>query len=347
MGIFVKEKAGRAPIGAPWKMRLDEHKSVGKVILLGVDEIAPNPAQPRQEFDLDALKGLADSIQLNGVLQPVLVRKRDENTKKDDDPDSAKPYELISGERRLRASRLCGKETIPAVIMDASARQSAVYAILENIQRRDLSLFEEAEALRTLIVEWGVTQEEAAAKLGMAQSTIANKLRLLSLSSAEQKIILENRLTERHGRALLRLEAGEGRELVANLVAEKHLTVRETEELVARLLAGEQLEQIQAQDAGTQQLQDNPSQEIQQNAAVESPAPAAPPERVRKKTKRVLLVKDVRVFFNTVNQAIDAMKHAGIPAETRREDHGEYIEYLVRIPTGNVHPSAAGRKAAR
>ena len=231
--------------------------------------------------------------------------------------------------------------------LDASARQSAVYAILENIQRRDLSLFEEAEALRTLIVEWGVTQEEAAAKLGMAQSTIANKLRLLSLSSAEQKIILENRLTERHGRALLRLETGEGRELVANLVAEKHLTVRETEELVARLLAGEQLEQIQAQDAGTQQLQDNPSQEIQQNAAVESPAPAAPPERVRKKTKRVLLVKDVRVFFNTVNQAIDAMKHAGIPAETRREDHGEYIEYLVRIPTGNVHPSAAGRKAAR
>lgn len=324
-------------------MRLDEHKSIGKVILLGVDEIAPNPAQPRQEFDLEALKGLADSIQLNGVLQPVLVRKRDEN-KKDDDPDSTKPYELISGERRLRASKLCGKETIPAVVMDASARQSAVYAILENIQRRDLNLFEEAEALRTLIVEWGVTQEEAAAKLGMAQSTIANKLRLLSLSSAEQKVILENQLTERHGRALLRLKAGEGRELVANMVAEKHLTVRETEELVARLLAGEQLEQIQAQNTSPEQLQDSQSQDIQQNAAVESPAPA---ERVRKKTKRVLLVKDVRVFFNTVNQAIDAMKHAGIPAETRREDHGEYIEYHVRIPTGNVHPAAVSRKAAR
>lgn len=344
MGIFVKEKAGRSSIGAPWKMRLDEHKSIGKVILLGVDEIAPNPAQPRQEFDLEALKGLADSIQLNGVLQPVLVRKRDEN-KKDDDPDSAKPYELISGERRLRASRLCGKETIPAVVMDASARQSAVYAILENIQRRDLNLFEEAEALRTLIVEWGVTQEEAAAKLGMAQSTIANKLRLLSLSPVEQKIILENRLTERHGRALLRLEAGEGRELVANLVAEKHLTVRETEELIARLLAGEQLEQIQASNESNGQVQQNQPQNAQENVIVQQPVP--PVEPVRKKTKRVLLVKDVRVFFNTVNQAIDAMKHAGIPAETRREDHGEYIEYHVRIPTGNVHPAAVSRKAAR
>ena len=118
-----------------------------------------------------------------------------------------------------------------------------------------MNLFEEAEALRTLIVEWGVTQEEAAAKLGMAQSTIANKLRLLSLSPAEQKIILENRLTERHGRALLRLEGGQGRELVANLVAERHLTVRETEELVARLLAGEHVEQIQRNEQQTEKEQ--------------------------------------------------------------------------------------------
>lgn len=344
MGIFVKEKAGRSSIGAPWKMRLDEHKSVGKVILLGVDEIAPNPAQPRQEFDLDALKGLADSIQLNGVLQPILVRKREESSKQDDTPDGAKPYELISGERRLRASKLCGKETIPAVVMDASARQSAVYAILENIQRRDLNLFEEAEALRTLIVEWGVTQEEAAAKLGMAQSTIANKLRLLSLSPAEQKIILENRLTERHGRALLRLEAGQGRELVANLVAERHLTVREAEELVARLLAGEQLEQIQRNEQQTEKEQPAAAPVPQPQPPVEV---VQPTERLRKKTRRVLLVKDVRVFLNTVNQAIDAMKHAGIPAETRREDHGEYIEYHVRIPTGNVHPASGSRKAAR
>lgn len=342
MGIFVKDKAGRSSIGAPWKMRLDEHKSVGKVILLGVDEIAPNPAQPRQEFDLDALKSLADSIQLNGVLQPVLVRRR-EQPPKEDDPDSAKPYELISGERRLRASRLCGQETIPAVVMDASARQSAVYAILENIQRKDLNLFEEAEALHTLIVEWGVTQEEAAAKLGMAQSTIANKLRLLSLSAAEQKIILENRLTERHGRALLRLEAGEGRELVANLVAEKHLTVRETEELVVRLLSGEQLEQIQS---GQPEPSPQPAGQPAEQPVAQPPVEVVQ-ERPRKRNRKVLLVKDVRVFFNTVNQAIDAMKHAGIPAETRREDHGEYIEYHVRIPTSAPRTVSGSRKMAR
>ena len=227
MGFFRKEKDKNDDFSP--------HKTAGKVVLLDVNEIAPNPAQPRQTFDLEALKGLSDSIRVNGVLQPVLVRKSDSGDH---------PYELISGERRLRASKLCGNETIPAVIMDSTARQSAVFAILENIQRRDLNLFEEAAALRTLVVEWGVTQEEAAAKLGMAQSTIANKMRLLALSPKEQRIILENNLTERHGRALLRLQSGESRELAASLIAEKHLTVRETEELVSRLLAGETLEEI-------------------------------------------------------------------------------------------------------
>ncbi len=316
MGIFIRNK--NQNFG-----QLDQHKTVGKVILLSTDEIAPNPAQPRQEFDLDALKGLADSIQLNGVLQPILVRRTDP-TKSD------KPYELISGERRLRAMKLCGKDSIPAIVMDStSARQSAVYAILENIQRKDLNLFEEAAALRTLVVEWGVTQEEAAAKLGMAQSTIANKIRLLALSPAEQQIILENRMTERHGRALLRLTSGENREVVTKLVGERHLTVRETEELIERLLAGETLQSIEQKERETsvpEQLQEQP---------VPPPTEVVAP-RKRGRSRKVMLVKDVRIFLNTVNQAIDAMKHAGIPAESRQEDHGEYIEYLVRIPTSKV-----------
>lgn len=306
--------------------QIDQHKTVGKVILLNPDEIAPNPAQPRQEFDLEALKSLADSIKLNGVLQPILVRKTDPIK-------SDKPYELISGERRLRASKLCGNDTVPAIVMESTnARQSAVYAILENIQRKDLNLFEEAAALRTLVVEWGVTQEEAAAKLGMAQSTIANKMRLLALSPSEQQTILENRLTERHGRALLRLPCGENRETVTQMVGERHLTVRETEELVERLLAGETLQSIE--------------QSGQENAGVSEPPPAQQipvlpePQPVnlkrRGKPRKVMLVKDVRIFLNTVNQAIDAMKHAGIPAESHQEDHGEYIEYLVRIPTSRV-----------
>lgn len=310
MGFFRKDK-DKSEDFSP-------HKTAGKVVLLGVNEIAPNPAQPRQTFDLEALKGLSDSIRVNGVLQPVLVRKTDSGDQ---------PYELISGERRLRASKLCGNETIPAVIMDSTARQSAVFAILENIQRRDLNLFEEAAALRTLVVEWGVTQEEAAAKLGMAQSTIANKMRLLALSPKEQRIILENGLSERHGRALLRLQAGESRELAAALIAEKHLTVRETEELVSRLLAGETLDEI---------FQPPKPAVPAPVAAPQSPVQMLPPildKKIgRKKARKVLLVKDVRVFLNTVNQAIDAMKHAGIPAESEREDHEEYIEYRVRIP---------------
>lgn len=312
MGIFSKNKNQNYGL-------VDQHKTVGKVILLSTDEIAPNPAQPRQEFDLDALNGLSESIKLNGVLQPILVRRTA--------PDkSDKPYELISGERRLRASMLCGNETIPAVVMDSTARQSAVYAILENIQRKDLNLFEEAAALRTLVVEWGVTQEEAAAKLGMAQSTIANKMRLLALSQTEQQLILENRLTERHGRALLRLPSGENRETVTKLVGERHLTVRETEELIDRLLAGETLQSMEQKEP------DAPQPPVQQ-----APPPEPQPV-IRKKgrSRKVLLVKDVRIFLNTVNQAIDAMKHAGIPAESRQEDHGEYIEYLVRIPTTRV-----------
>ncbi len=310
MGFFRKDK-DKSEDFSP-------HKTAGKVVLLGVNEIAPNPAQPRQTFDLEALKGLSDSIRVNGVLQPVLVRKTDSGDQ---------PYELISGERRLRASKLCGNETIPAVIMDSTARQSAVFAILENIQRRDLNLFEEAAALRTLVVEWGVTQEEAAAKLGMAQSTIANKMRLLALSPKEQRIILENGLSERHGRALLRLQSGESRELAAALIAEKHLTVRETEELVSRLLAGETLDEI---------FQPPKPAVPAPVAAPQFPVQMLPPildKKIgRKKARKVLLVKDVRVFLNTVNQAIDAMKHAGIPAESEREDHEEYIEYRVRIP---------------
>lgn len=331
-GIFIRSKHTPDPAAEP----ADNHKTVGKVILLDVNEIAPNPAQPRQEFDLEALAALADSIRMNGVLQPILVR-RSRSSK------AEKPFELISGERRLRASKLCGKETIPAVVMDSTSRQSAVYAILENIQRKDLNIFEEAAALKTLIVEWGVTQEEAAAKLGMAQSTIANKMRLLGLSETEQRLILENSLSERHGRALLRLLPGEEREAVAAVIAERQLTVRETEAAVERLRFGEPIESVFAPpDPPT--VKDTPLQ-----LHVSQPS-APPPDRPKKKSRRgrVMLVKDVRIFLNTVNQAIDAMKHAGIPAETRREDHEEYIEYRVRIPTTPAgRTSSAKPKPAR
>lgn len=257
-----------------------KEKVVGKVVLLPVEEIMPNPAQPRMEFDEAALRSLADSIRENGVLQPILVRRIGEHL-----------YELISGERRLRATKMAGLDAVPAIIQDATSRQSAVYAILENIQRRDLNLFEEAAALHALVVEWGVTQEEAAQKLGMAQSTIANKLRLLAFTEEEQQMILQYKLTERHARALLRLRDDPRKMEAIHHVGKGHLTVRQTEGYVERL------------------LQERPL------------------------ARRVLLVKDIRIFLNTINQAIDVMKNAGIPAEARKTEKEDCIEYIVRIPT--------------
>lgn len=263
-----------------------KEKMINKVVLLPAAEIAPNPAQPRLEFEPEALQSLSDSIRENGVLQPILVRKLAEHQ-----------YELISGERRLRASMMAGLEYIPAIIQDATSRQSAVFAILENIQRKDLNLFEEAAALHALIVEWGVTQEEAAQKLGMAQSTIANKLRLLAFSEEEQQMILQYKLTERHARALLRLRDDPRKMEAIHHVGKSRLTVRQTEGYVERL------------------LQERPL------------------------ARRVLLVKDIRVFLNTINQAIDVMKNAGIPAEAQKTEKEDCIEYIVRIPTMRKKPA--------
>ena len=268
-----------------------KEKTVNRVVLLPVSEIVPNPAQPRLEFEEEALRSLADSIAENGVLQTILVRRIRDHS-----------YELISGERRWRATKLLGRETIPAVILDATSRQSAIFAILENIQRKDLNLFEEAAALQCLMVEWGVTQEEAASKLGMAQSTIANKLRLLAFSEEEQQLILAYGLSERHARTLLRLRDDPRKLETIHWVGKHHLTVRQTEAYVEKLLSQKKL------------------------------------------ARRVLLVKDIRIFLNTINQAIDTMKSAGIQAESQRVEHEEYIEYLVRIPTAKGKKLAVDKK---
>lgn len=268
-----------------------KEKTVNRVVLLPVSEIVPNPAQPRLEFEEEALRSLADSIAENGVLQPILVRRIRDHS-----------YELISGERRWRATKLLGRETIPAVILDATSRQSAIFAILENIQRKDLNLFEEAAALQCLMVEWGITQEEAASKLGMAQSTIANKLRLLAFSEEEQQLILAYGLSERHARTLLRLRDDPRKLETIHWVGKHHLTVRQTEAYVEKLLSQKKL------------------------------------------ARRVLLVKDIRIFLNTINQAIDTMKSAGIQAESQRVEHEEYIEYLVRIPTAKGKKLAVDKK---
>ena len=259
---------------------LPEKKRVQEIPL---SKIRPNPAQPRRTFTQKELQELSDSIRANGLLQPLTVRR------------VSGGYELIAGERRLRACFLAGMRFASCLVVDCDEQQSAVYAILENLQRQDLQLFEEAEGIRRLIEEWGVTQEEAATRLGKSQSAIANKLRLLRLSEGEQKLIAESGLTERHARALLRLECSKDRARVLQKVIENQLNVKQTEQLIE-----EEIEKKQ--------------------------------QKERPQTKRTFVVKDVRLFMNTIRHAVETMRMSGIDAVTQSNETDEYIECVVRIP---------------
>lgn len=271
-----------------------------KVVELPINNIFPNPSQPRRTFSQLELDELARSIRENGLLQPITVRKVDGN------------YELIVGERRLRACRIAGLKSVACIVSTCDDRQSAIFAMLENLQRQDLQLFEEAEGIQKLIAVWGVTQEEAAARLGKSQSTLANKLRLLRLTLPEREVICKARLTERHARALLRIECEGLRDKVLHHIIEKSLNVQQTDEFVEHIIQG-----VQEQ---------------------------------KQKSKKTLIVKDIRVFLNTINHAIETMKLSGINAITQKNETEEYIECVVRIPkkksTEMCCAAAGGQKPA-
>ena len=273
-----------------------KHQERKKLIQLPPESIRANPAQPRQEFEKEALESLAESIRQNGLLQPVAVRRTQDGG-----------YELIAGERRLRACRIAGLKLVPCILSGCDARQSAILALLENLQRRDLGVFEEAEGLRRLVEEWGVTQEEAAARLGKSQSSIANKLRLLRLTEEERTLITEAGLTERHARALLRLP-DEGERLAAlHTVIERKMNVAQEEAYITQLLSEK----------------DKPE-----------------------KPRRRIVVRDVRIFLNTIHHAVDVMKQNGIQAQSWKRETDQYLEYIVRIasPHSSAAAAAQGKK---
>ena len=191
-----------------------------KVVFLPIAAISPNPGQPRRHFSRAGLEELAASIGEHGVLQPLSVRRV---------PGG---YELISGERRLRASRMAGLEEVPCILVSVDGQESSLLALVENLQRRDLDFVEEALALSRLIQTYRLSQEEAAKKLGKSQSAIANKLRLLKLPPEVLALLREKGFTERHARALLRLESPEQQAAAARAVVEGGLTVARTAEYV-------------------------------------------------------------------------------------------------------------------
>lgn len=253
----------------------------GQILSISQNDILPNPNQPRKRFDYDELEGLAQSIRANGILQPLMVRAL-ENGK----------YELIAGERRLRAARLTGMTKIPCIVNDISETDSAVFAVIENLQRQDLDYFEEAEALALLVSDYHMGQDELSKKLGMAQSTLSNKLRLLKLSEEMRYKISRAGLSERHARALLTLTDEVQRARALSIIIDRHLTVSESESLIEQML------------------------------------------RKNETPKKQLLrgFKDIRIFINTLNNAVDTIRRAGIDADSVKTETDEYVEYIVRIP---------------
>lgn len=206
----------------------EKPRTAGQVLLIPNDQIYPNPNQPRQVFDQEELVNLAISIRMNGILQPITVRQTD------------KGYELVSGERRLRASRLAGLISIPCIVVDVNNMKSAVFALIENLQRQNLNYFEEAIAIERLMNEYGISQEDAARRLGKAPSTVSNKLRLLSLPEKARICLMENGLTERHARALLKLDKDEVMDVLDKII-ERKLNVTQTEELVEDIVSKKDL----------------------------------------------------------------------------------------------------------
>ncbi len=244
------------------------------------DLIIPNPNQPRKRFDFDGLEELAQSIRENGILQPITVRSTQD-----------KKFELIAGERRLRAARLVGMTKIPALVIDMQQKDSALFALIENLQRQDLSFFEEAEAIETLITDYKMSRDDVAKKLSIAQSTLSNKLRILKLPEEMRFRLARAGLTERHARALLSLEDDAQRERALSIMIDRHLTVQESERMIEQMLSR------------------------------------------NSKTKTNLRgLRDVRLFINTLNHAVDTIRRAGVDADTARSETEEYIEYIVRIP---------------
>ena len=201
----------------------------GNIIEIRVIDIIPNPRQPRMHMDSDALEELAASIREYGLLQPLIVSRTA--------PESAKPYQLIAGERRWRAAQLAGLELVPAVLKEAAPQELLELALVENIQRADLAPLEEAEAYQSLVAEFGLSQNQVAERVGRSRVTVANVLRLLQLPDKVKSLLVQGSLTEGHARALLGLQNEHEITKAAEQVIARELTVRQTEELVRRLLA--------------------------------------------------------------------------------------------------------------
>lgn len=255
----------------------------GGIVQVPVNEIDPNPNQPRRVFDGESLAALAESIAQYGVLSPITVRLHYGR------------YELIAGERRLRAARLAGLTRVPCLILDVDMEESGLLAMVENLQREDLDFVEEARGISNLIRMFDMSQEEAARRLGLSQSAVANKLRLLKLPPDILATLRDKGLTERHGRALLRLGTPEEQRAALAAICDQGLNVAQTDAYIDALLAAKKAE--------------------------EKPA-----------RRRAFILKDVRVFLNTLTHSLDLMKQGGIAAGMKKQETEDELIVTISIP---------------
>lgn len=265
-----------------------------KLFMLKPEEIMPKVNNLRKNFDIYELKRLADSISANGIIEPLTVRKNADGK-----------YELIAGERRLRAAKLAGLRRVPCILHVTDDTTAIVFSITENVQRCPLTFFEEAQSLRKLTEDFGMSQSEVAARLGIAQSTLCNKLRLLRLDEAMQNRIASAGLTERHARAILRLEENKRSDVLNKIIAE-NLSVRQTEELIENILHPFHKE-------------DPPKEKDITYSPI-----------------RKVAIGDVRLFANSLAKLLTTLQNAGVDAKSRKYETEKYIEYKVRISKNNA-----------
>lgn len=253
-----------------------------KVTDIPVDLIVANPDQPRKCFGEEELLELRDSIKKYGVIQPIILKKQNTG-----------PYILIAGERRLRAAILAGLTKIPAIIREADEKDTAIIALVENVQRENLGYMEEAQAYNRLMEEYHLTQGELAEKVGKKQSTISNKIRLLALPEDIQKALIENKLTERHARSLLKIPDDETRRIVIDRIVSHGLNVRQTEKLIEDILEKQQEE--------------------------------------RRKRNKISYIS-YKLYLNTIRKTFNEIFQVEQGAKYTQEDKGDYYEVKITIP---------------
>lgn len=253
-----------------------------RVTIIPVIQISVNKCQSRRSFDKEKIRCLSKSIEENGILHPLTVRRV-----------SPFEYELISGERRLRAAVLAGMSAVPCAVIHCSQRQSAVYSLVENVQRENLTFFEQAEAIKLLLDEFSFNEERLAQQIGGRRSVIIDKLRLLDFSQEEREIIEKFSLSESHAQILLMIDDVKLRKKVLNMVVENGLNVGQTEDVVQRLIS---------------------------------------PKSQRKSVcKQTIVIKDIRLFYNTIKKAVTTMRKSGINATEEKTETDNFIEYRIRI----------------